>query len=38
MALQMAAEAAHHRRDWSEALKSFRELAAELASETAISD
>ena len=31
MALQMAAEALHHRREWTEPLDTFRELAAELA-------
>ena len=33
MALQIAAEALHHRREWNEALDPFRELAVELASE-----
>jgi hypothetical protein len=32
MALQIAAEAVHHRREWTEALDPFRDLAAELAS------
>lgn len=31
MALQVAAEAVHHRREWNEALDPFRELAAQLA-------
>ncbi len=37
MALQIAAEAMHRRRGWNEALDTFRELAAELASASDVS-
>jgi len=36
-ALQIAAEAVHRRREWNQALDTFRELATELASESDVS-